>query len=88
LGNIGEVSSAVDRHLGVEMKYSAYTIQAWISEINFWKRNLTDWEKRYVNKVERQLVATGSVTPHQIEVIEMVYVQRVSHRKGGAACNQ
>ncbi len=60
------------------MKYAAEIIDDWIERINTEGRNLTEWEKSFMESITAHWDATGFLSEKQLEVVERIYTNKVS----------
>lgn len=48
----------------------------WIETIEAVGRDLTEWEKHFVESISNQLDETGSLSPKQESILERIYAER------------
>jgi hypothetical protein len=53
-------------------------VRDWIDRINDEGVNLTEWEIQYMESVTDQFDRRGSISDKQEEIVERIYVEKVS----------
>ena len=53
-------------------------IAEWIDLINHEGRNLTDWEKSFMESITDQFDRSGSLSERQREILERIYSEKTS----------
>lgn len=62
---------------GGSVRQSREIIKHWIDSINDEGRNLTDWEKRFMESITDQFELIGSLSQKQEEILERIYIEKV-----------
>lgn len=55
------------------MKYSPEVIRDWFKQLEAPSKELSDWEKQFVESVSDQFTRSGSLSDRQIEILEKIY---------------
>ena len=59
------------------MKIKSEIIADWLERCEGEARNLTDWERNFLESVQEQFDRSGHLSEKQIEILERIYCERV-----------
>ncbi len=59
------------------MKYDKKVYEQWIDAVNDEGRDLSDWEKNFMESVTDQFISRGSLSEKQVEILERIYTEKV-----------
>lgn len=59
------------------MRQPREVISQWITSVNDEGRNLTDWEKNFLESVTDHFEGGGNLSEKQQEILERIYVEKV-----------
>lgn len=59
------------------MKYPSTVIEDWIERICNEGRNLSDWERKFIDSISEQWDENAWLSARQEEILERIYVEKV-----------